>query len=312
MEYVDLKGLRRPVSRLIIGSGGLSPRNYGHAAAMLDAFTAIGGNTIDTAFIYAGGNSEKAIGMWVAERKNRDGINIWTKGAHHDKNGPRVNKQAIYEELAISLERLQTDYVDLYALHRDDPSVPVGHIIEALNEHVEAGRMLTFGASNWTQERLHEANDYAAKHGLLGFSFNSPNLSLAKAKEPYWPGCVSADARMCEWHKKTQMPLFSWSSQARGFFSGRFSPDAPTDADMVRVFYSGDNWERLRRAERLAQEKGVTPIQISLAFVLNQPFPTAAIIGPENVGELHSCNEALQILLTEEEMRFLDLIERPE
>ena len=115
------------------------------------------------------------------------------KGAHHDHNGPRVTKEAIRRDLLTSLERLRTDYVELYALHRDDPSVPVGEIIEALNEHIEAGRIGAIGGSNWTWQRPHAANDYAASHGLTGFTFSSPNLSLAKANEPFWEGCVSAD-----------------------------------------------------------------------------------------------------------------------
>ncbi|CAM4212554.1 aldo/keto reductase [Paenibacillus alkaliterrae] len=71
--------------------------------------------------------------------------------------------------------------------------MPVGKIIEILNEHVEAGRIFTFGVSNWTHGRIQEANDYANAHGLVGIAFNSPNISLAKAQEPYWADCVSAD-----------------------------------------------------------------------------------------------------------------------
>ncbi|WP_274651191.1 aldo/keto reductase [Paenibacillus humicola] len=306
MEYVNVQGLDQPVSRLILGSGGLSPNNMDYVRTMLEAYRKLGGNTVDLAYIYGGGACERAIGLWLAEN-GRDAIHVWTKGAHHDQNGPRVNKQAIYEELMESLERLQTDYVDLYALHRDDPSVPVGEILEALNEHIEAGRMKAIGASNWTHRRLQEAGEYAASHGLTGFAFSSPNLSLAKTNEPYWADCVSADEEMCAWHERTQLPLFSWSSQARGFFSGRFSPEDRSNADMVRVFYNDGNWERLRRAERMAAEKGVTPIQLSLAYVLNQPFPAAALIGPANIAELQSCYEASQIRLSREELRWLDL-----
>ena len=92
-----------------------------------------------------------------------------------------MNKQAIDEELTISLDRLRTDYVELYALHRDDPNVHVGEILEILNEHVEAGRIGAFGGSNWSAERFQEANDYAEKHGLIGFSFSSPNFSSSKS-----------------------------------------------------------------------------------------------------------------------------------
>lgn len=290
-----------------MGSDYFHPEEMERVGAILDAFVAIGGNTIDTAHIYCGGDSEKAIGLWLEARKNRQDIQILTKGAHHNQSGPRVNRAAIYEELMISLERLRTDYVDLYALHRDDPDVAVGLIVETLNEHVEAGRIHTFGASNWTVQRLQEANAYAAQHGMRGFSFSSPNLSLAKAIEPYWAGCVSADANTIAWHEQTQLPLLSWSSQARGFFTGRFTPEDRSNADLVRVFYNDDNWTRYRRAAELAAEKGVTTIEIALAYVLNQPFPACAIIGPQNAVEMQSCHVGADIRLSDRERDWLDL-----
>lgn len=308
MEMIQIAGVSKPVSRLIKGTDYFRHDTYETAAANLDAFLAIGGNTVDTARIYCGGQSEEVLGRYMEERKARDRFVILTKGAHHDQHGPRVNREAIREDLLTSLDKLRTDYVELYALHRDDPDTPVGEIMEALNEHIEAGRIGAIGGSNWTWERLQEANDYAASHGLVGFTFNSPNLSLAKANEPFWPGCVSADRGMLDWHENTQMPLLSWSSLARGFFTGRFSPDVKDDPDMVRVFYSDGNWERLRRAQVLAQEKGMTVIQIALAYVLNQPFPTCALIGARNADELRSCLEGMSIKLTREELDWLDLV----
>jgi aryl-alcohol dehydrogenase-like predicted oxidoreductase len=306
MKTIKIEGLEKPITTLIQGSDYFTPSNYENVRTILDRFFEIGGNTIDTAHIYCGGESEVAIGQWLRERNNRDKVVILTKGAHHDQNGPRVNPKAITSDLFTSLERLGTDYIDLYALHRDDPNVPVEIIIDALNEHIEAGRIKAIGGSNWTVERLQKANEYAEKNGLVGFTFNSPNLSLAKAQEPYWEGCISADAAYCEWHSETQMPLLSWSSQARGFFTGRFSPEDRSNSDLVRVFYNDANWERLRRAEKLAKEKGASTIQIALAYVLNQPFPTCALIGAQNEDELLSCSEGADILLTEEEINWLE------
>ena len=307
MEYISIQGVGKPVSRLIKGTDYFYHDSYEKAAANMDAFLAIGGNTVDTAHIYCGGQSEEVLGRYMHERGNRDRNDILTKGAHHDQNGPRVNREAIRRDLSDSLERLQTGTVDMYALHRDDPDTPVGAIIEALNEHIESGEVNAIGASNWTWERLQEANAYAEAHGMTGFSFSSPNLSLAKANEPFWAGCVSADARTCEWHEATQMPLLSWSSQARGFFTGRFSPEVRDNPDIVRVFYSDGNWERLRRAERLAEEKRVSPIQIALAYVLNQPFPACALIGAQTAEELRSCHEGAAIRLSRAERDWLDL-----
>ncbi|QHW33887.1 aldo/keto reductase [Paenibacillus rhizovicinus] len=307
MKHIELPGLKQGVSQLIMGSDYFSPEVYELVSSNLDAFVAIGGNTIDTAYIYYGGKSEQAIGMWMEERKNRDSINVWTKGGHPHNGVPQVNKQAIYDELMISLERLRTDYIDVYALHRDDVNVPVGEIVEILNSHIEAGRIRTFGGSNWTTARLQEANEYAAAHGLRGFEFSSPNLSLAKAQEPYWADCISVDDKILAWHESNGLPIFSWSSQARGFFTGRFTQEDRSDADLVRVFYNDDNWERYRRAEELGKQKGFSTIQIALAYVLNQSFPSAAIIGARNEAEMKSCLEATSISLSPEEIKWLDL-----
>ncbi|OMF27165.1 aldo/keto reductase [Paenibacillus sp. FSL H8-0548] len=307
MEYIQIQGSPKPVSRLMKGSDYFFHHSFEKAAANLDAFLAIGGNSIDTAHIYCGGQSEEVIGRYMQERGNREQIVILTKGAHHDQNGPRVSKEAIQADLEVSLARLQTDYIDLYALHRDDPAVPAGEVIEILNEHVRAGSVRAIGVSNWTWQRIKEANEYAEANGLVGFSFNSPNLSLAKANEPFWAGCVSADEETCAWHEDQQFPLLSWSSQARGFFTGRFSPEVRDNADLVRVFYSDDNWERLERAKQLAEKKNVSAIQIALAYVLNQPFPTCALIGAQSAEELHSCDAGSLIQLTKEEMDWLDL-----
>lgn len=307
MEYIEIAGAGKRVSRLIKGTDYFVHNAYDKAATNMDAFLSIGGNTVDTAHIYCGGQSEEVLGRYMKERGNRDQIVILTKGAHHDQNGPRVNADAIRSDLMESLERLQTDHVEMYALHRDDPNTPVSVILEALNEHIESGKIGAIGASNWTWRWLEEANAYAAANGLKGFTFSDPNLSLAKANEPFWEGCVSADAETLAWHEQTKLPLLSWSSQARGFFTGRFTPEVRDNEDLVRVFYSDDNWERLRRAEQLANSKKTSPIQIALAYVLNQTFPTCALIGAQNQAEPLSCDEGARITLTPAEIAWLDL-----
>ena len=171
MQEVKINNVKKPISGLMMGTDYFSPDIIDTVAENMENFIKIGGNTLDTAHIYLGGKSEEAIGIWMEENKRRDDIMILTKGGHPNHNGPTVNKKDIDEELKISLERLRTDYVELYALHRDDPTVHVGEILEILNEHVEAGKIGAFGGSNWTTERLQEANDYAKNNGLIGFSF---------------------------------------------------------------------------------------------------------------------------------------------
>lgn len=294
-------------SRLILGTGGFMHQEQDQSIRLLDDFFNLGGNTLDTAHQYKG--SEELLGNWLETRNNREDVHILTKGAHHDDGEPgqRVNPKSITKDLMESLDRMKTEYVDFYALHRDDPSKEVGPIIDVLNEHVRAGRIRSFGTSNWEYSRIQEANEYAFKNKLKGFSFNSPNLSLAKPNVPRWPGCVSADEDTCQWHKRNQMPLLSWSSLAGGFFSGEFSPENKDNEEMVKVYYSSENWERFRRAGELAEKKGVTLIQIALAYVLNQPFPTAAIIGPRNSNELKDSIVGEKVKLSVDEINWLNL-----
>ena len=218
MNYITVKGykdgkeIQIKCSQLVLGASDfLRIDNMDFAAPVLDKFIELGGNTFDTARQYR--HSEKALAEWMKMRNNRDEVVILTKGCHPTREEPKKNRvtpQAITEDLLMSLETLKTDHVELYALHRDDESVPVGPIMEILNEHIRSGKIYAIGASNWELPRIIEANKYAEEHGLIGFTFNSPNLSLAKCKKPRWEGCVSAGPEMTSWHEKTNLPLFSW------------------------------------------------------------------------------------------------------
>ena len=102
-----------------------------------------------------------------------------------------------------------------------------------------------------------------------------------------------------------------WSSQASGFFTGRFSPEDRSSADVVRVYYSEANWERFRRATELGNQKGFTANQIALAYVLHQPYPTFPLFGPRSIEEMNSSLPALEVTLTPNEVRWLNLESDP-
>lgn len=308
MRYAYFSPLSRELSRLVLGSMVFSREALDLTFALLDTWRAMGGNIVDSAHVYAGGESERALGLWLEERDCREEIVILTKGAHHNADRRRVTPEDITCDLRDSLARLKVETIDIYMLHRDDPSVPVGPIVEALNEHARAGRIRSFGGSNWTPARIEAANAYAASRGLQGFTSSSPNLALAAPSEPVWDGCVSAtDVASRAWHGRTGTPLFSWSSQARGFFTGRFSPDDTSDETMTRVYYTPENWERLRRATELGEKRGASATQVALAWVLHQSFPTYALVGPQSVEELQSCVAALDLALLTDEVRWLNL-----
>jgi predicted dehydrogenase/aryl-alcohol dehydrogenase-like predicted oxidoreductase len=302
MKYGHIAGIEKPISRLVLGVDNQT--SMPHAAVMFDDFFEHGGTCFDTAYIYASGTCEKILGQWIKNRNIREQVVVLDKGAHT----PNCTPEKLSSQLLESLTRLQTEYVDIYMLHRDNTDVPVGEFISVLNEHKAAGRMRVFGASNWSIERVDAANAWASAHGLTGFSAVSNNFSLARMVDPVWQGCISAsDADSRAWLTKTQLALMPWSSQARGFFTGRARPDDLSDPELVRSWYSEDNFRRLERANELAKKRGVLPINIALAYVLCQPFPTFPLIGPRLLSETHSSLPGLDVVLTPEELRWLNL-----
>jgi aryl-alcohol dehydrogenase-like predicted oxidoreductase len=302
MRYGQIAGIDKPVSRLVMGTD--NQRTMSHAAVMFDDFFERGGTAFDTAWQYVQGRSEQLLGQWIADRGVREQVVILDKGAHT----PLCTPEHCHRQLLESLDRLRTEYVDIYMLHRDNPDVPVGEFIDVLDGHVRAGHIRVFGASNWSLERIEAANAYAAAHGRTGFSVVSNNFSLARMVEPPWAGCLSvADPTSRAWFERTQMPLLPWSSQARGFFTERARPEGSEDPELVRCWYSADNWQRRSRAVELAKDYHVLPINIALAYVLYQPFPTFPLIGPRTLEETRTSLAALDVTLTPDEVRWLNL-----
>jgi aryl-alcohol dehydrogenase-like predicted oxidoreductase len=283
------------VSRLVLGTLLVDPE-------VLDEWVRLGGNAIDTARVYGDGAAERELGAWLASRPDvRDDLVLISKGAHPNGDRRRVTPADIAFDLAASLDALGRP-IDVYMLHRDDPDLPVGPIMEALDEHVRAGRVRALGASNWTCERIDEANAYAADHGLAGFICSSPHLSLAVQNEEHWDDTRSArDPEIFAWHERSGMPLFAWSAQARGFFAGHVSESVD------RVYDNADNRERRRRASELADRLGCTANQVALAWVLQQPFPVYAVVGARTVAQLREAVGAVEISLSDDEERWLDL-----
>ncbi len=302
MKYGSIAGIEKPISRLVMGTALIT--TWPHASVMLDDFFEQGGTCFDSAYIYSSGTSEKMLGHWVKNRNVREQVVLLGKGAHT----PNCNPQALVSQLEESLVRLQTDYVDIYMLHRDNPDIPVGEFITALNEQQKAGRIRVFGASNWSIERIEEANAWATKHGMNGFRAVSNNLSLARMVQPLWAGCLSAsDVHSRAWFTQQQMPLMPWSSQAQGFFAGRANPQNRTDTEFVRCWYSEDNFLRLERVNALAKQRNVLPLAVALAYVLHQPFPTFPLIGPLRLSETRTSLQALDVELTPSEVQWLNL-----
>lgn len=325
MLYQEINGLNKLASRIVLGTGAVVPNgDINLYFSLMDQAREIGINVIDSGREYADGYSDECIGKWMKARGNRDEMIIISKGCHHNKWRMRVTPYDLCSDIYDTLAALQTDYLDIYFLHRDDPSVPVHVMIDALNEHYQAGRIKVFGASNWSYERIQEANAYAEKHGLQPFTVVSQHFSLGvQAKDPWGNGCVSLTGAHMEparmWHKANHIPLFAYSSLCLGLFSGRFNRhnywglynQNLLPKNCVDSYCTSENFDRLDRLENLAAEKGVGVPLLAIAYVLNYQqfggFPTFALVGgitPEEVAQYES---ASRIQLSDNEMRWLNL-----
>lgn len=298
----QIPGISKPASVVALGFEFFP--NFASASLTLDAFYEAGGNLFDTAYVYGGGKTEAIFGDWHTSRNvPREEIVLIGKGAH----SPLCYPDMISKQLDQSLERLKTDYVDVYFMHRDNLEVPVGEFVDAMDAEVRRGRIRgIFGGSNWTRERMDEAAAYAQKNGKQQPAALSNNFSLAEMLDPIWAGCVAAsNDDWKSWLNARNVPNFAWSSQGRGFFTDRAGRDKRDDEEIVRVWYSDRNFERRDRAIELGQELGRLPIHIALAYVIAQPFPVIPLIGPRTIAELEDSLSALDISLTEDQLKRL-------
>ena len=309
MQYGAIPGMDKPVARLVQGADRNVTIPY--TEVLFDQYFELGGNCFDTSHAYRGGACERNLGAWIRNRGVRDQVVVFEKGG----NPPHGNPEGITRELLAGLEGLGLDSVDVWLMHRDNPEVPVGEIVDVLNEHQTAGRMTLFGVSNWSLPRLQEAREYAARNGRNYFSVVSNQFSLARIIDAwwtidgsylYWQSASGPEFR--RWFEATQMVLAPWSSQASGFFIEN-EAEQPRDRDLARCYHSADNVARRDRARELARKYGVSPVNVALAWVLSQPFPVFPIIGTRLPGETRDCLRALGVALTPDEVRWLDLRE---
>ncbi len=283
---------------------------------LLDELWEMGLNAYDCAAIYG----EAELGAYLTARKRRQEAVIVTKCAHPNRYRNRVTPFDMESDLHDSLAKLQTDHIDIYLLHRDDVKVPVQTVIETMNRFQREGKIGIFGASNWTVERIVEANRFAGENGYQGFSVISPNFGLAHQVQDLWGwGSTTltgpeheADRRWC---RENQIPVLAYSSMAHGFFSGKFHSDEPEKAEMVldafakKGYYAPENMERLRRAELLAEKYGCPVASIAIGYLFGQGLNVFPILSGAKPERFREALAAVELPLTAEECAWLDLRE---
>jgi aryl-alcohol dehydrogenase-like predicted oxidoreductase len=315
MRMTQIPGTELRTSAICLGTGGMgSAIDRESSFAMLDAFVAQGGNFLDTAKVYADwlpierSSSERTLGRWLKARGNRDRIIVGTKGAHPDlatMHIPRMSRQDIASDVDASLEHLQTDYIDLYWLHRDDPSRPVDEIVESLNEHVKAGKIRYPGCSTWRAERIQAAQEYAAAHGLRGFAGDQMLWNLAAIDPAGIPDktLVAMDDELKAYHVRSGLAAIPFSSQANGLFN-KLAEGKP--AGTAPMYRAAENERRLQRIRLLSAKTGLSITQLVLAYLTSQPFTTIPIVGCRTLTQLNDSLSAGDVTLTPQQVQSLE------
>lgn len=318
MRTFNINAVGVPASVIGLGTMIFHPDSKSRDFSLLDAYINAGGTYVDTAEVYGAveehGYSEMVIGEWLKAREGmRERIVLASKGlipgycAPIHPGGASIGPAQIHSAIDGSLKRLQTDYLDIWMFHRDDTSLDVAPLVDALDDEIQQGRIRAWGASNWTTARLQQAMEYGKSSGKALPVASSPHFSLAKAKEPYWPDTVVTDDASRVWFAANNMPLVAWSSLGRGFFA-RGDENYRDDADLVRVFYSSQNFARKSRLHEFARAKDMTIFEVALGWVISQTFPVVALCGPQTVEEVENCARAGDLQLSRAECEWLDLL----
>jgi len=313
MNYRNLGHTGLKVSELCLGTmqwGWTSDART--SADVMDAYVAAGGNFIDTADVYSfwaddnpGGVSETIIGRWLKARNNRRDIVLATKvrgRMWEGPNGEGLSRSHIMQAAEDSLRRLDTDYIDLYQIHWDDLETPMDETLRALDDLVSQGKVRYLGCSNISAWRLMKSLCISDKLGLARYDSLQPHYNLVHREE------FEAELKpLCE---SEQIGVIPYSPLAGGFLTGKYQSDAPQPdsarAGGVKRYFNDDGWRALHAVEKMAAERGATPLQIALAWQLNQAVISSPIIGANSVEQLSESLAAVEIKLSEEEMTALD------
>ncbi|CAM5289177.1 Oxidoreductase OS=Streptomyces glaucescens OX=1907 GN=SGLAU_16165 PE=4 SV=1 [Streptomyces glaucescens] len=278
--------------------------DQGQSFAVLDAYTAAGGNFVDTADSYSawadgnsGGESETIIGAWLKARGNRDDVVLATKVSQHPEY-PGLSAANIKAAADASLRRLGTDRIDLYYTHFDKPEVPVEEIIGALDELVRAGKVRHIAASNISPERLRASLEFSDREGLARYVALQPHYNLV-SRDTYEGELQDVAARA----GLAAVPYFALAS---GFLTGKYRPGAAVDSARAAGAGKHLDSERGRRVldalDAVAAAHGVPVATVALAWLAAQPTVAAPIASARTPDQLPALLGVAELRLTEEEL----------
>lgn len=294
MKYQLLPGTSMAVSSIILGTdyyGKTIPEES--AYELLNTFYACGGNMIDTAHVYSDylpgekHMSEKVIGRWLQKNDLRSKLYIATKGGFPeigDMHASRLSFDEIQSDLDESLACLQTNYIDLYWLHRDNLQIPAETITQWMNEFIRQGKIKNYGYSNWTTARIGISIKYAKANGLALPAASQIKWSLATTNQDQIDDDTLVEMNGAEylWYQENNFPVFAYSSQAKGFFSKIKKENGAyilPDGKAGERYANEQNIQTYEKLSEICRQNGMTPAQGAIAWLLHAPFPVYPIVG---------------------------------
>ncbi|MBC6696554.1 aldo/keto reductase [Hymenobacter sp. BT190] len=279
---------------------------------VLDAFVAGGGNAIDTANVYSawapghqGGESETVIGKWLQQRGRRDDVLIFTKVGMQMGDGSKgLAKDYIRRSVEASLQRLQTDYIDLYQSHQDDETLPVTEPLEAYAELIKEGKVRAIGASNFSASRLREALEASTRHGLPRYESLQPEYNLYER--------AKLETDLLPLTQAEHVGVIPYFGLASGFLTGKYRTEADLSKSIrgssIGPKYLNDRGRSILAAldAVVAHHAGATPAQVALAWIMARPGLTAPIASATTAEQLQELLGATALKLSPDDMRGLN------
>jgi aryl-alcohol dehydrogenase-like predicted oxidoreductase len=277
---------------------------------LLDAFVAAGFNLIDTADMYSrfapgnrGGESETIIGKWLKRRRRRDKVIIATKvGLEMGPGRKGLSKSYILRAAEDSLKRLQTDYIDLYQSHRDDPDTPLEETLGAYTQLMDQGKVRAIGASNYSGARLAHALALSRRHGLPRYESLQPEYNLydrAEYEGELEPVCI-----------ENGLGVITYFSLASGFLTGKYRSVSDVNSkargDFVKKYLNDRGFRILDALDQVAKRLEATNAQVALAWLIARPTVTAPIASATNLDQLNQLIRATELKLDRASMELLN------
>ncbi len=314
MKKVNLANTDLSVSRINFGGNVLGwTLNEKESFDILDAFVAAGFNFIDTADTYSwwvngvGGQSETILGKWMKARNNRDSLVIATKvGSQTKEHSKDISKAHILKSVDESLQRLQTDYIDLYYTHFDDEVTPVEETLSAYDEIIKAGKVRYIGASNVSPERLNESFKVAETNNLPKYIALQPHYNLMERTnyETIYKPIV----------EKYDLAVFPYYSLASGFLTGKYRSDADLGKSVrgggLKHYLNKKGFAVLDALDVIASKHNTQPATVALAWQLAQPTITASIVSATSKKQLQNLIDAPMLKLNKEDLEILSEVSR--